>query len=69
MRKNYGYSYFYIGKSDSVFCFSIKPPNIPKNNEHLSQFSDKSDEKVVREKIYLVKLEFYNSDRKMKSII
>ena len=38
-------------------------------NKHFCQFSDKSDEKVVREKTYLLKLEFYNTDRKMKSII
>ena len=35
----------------------------------MSQFFDKSDEKVVREKIYLLKLELYNTDRKMKNII
>ena len=33
------------------------------------QFSGKGDEKVVHEKTYLLKLEFYNTDRKMKSII
>ena len=30
---------------------------------------DKSDEKVVYEKTYQLKLKFYNTDRKMKSII
>ena len=35
----------------------------------MSQFSDKRDEKVVRENTYLLKLEIYNIDRKMKSII
>ena len=38
-------------------------------NEHLRLFSDKSGERMVREKTYRLKLEFYNTDRKMKSII
>ena len=38
-------------------------------NGHFSQFLDKSDEKIIREKIYLLKLEFYNTHRKMKTII
>ena len=38
-------------------------------NKHLSQFSDKSGEKVVHDKIYMLKFEFYNTDRKMKSTI
>ena len=53
MHKNYRNSYFYNGKSDSVFRFPVKPPNVKKKQsqtEHLSQFSDKRDEKVVREK-------------------
>ena len=33
-------------------------------NEHLLQFSDKSDENVVCKKTYSLKLEFYNTDRK-----
>ena len=70
--KNYGYSYFYNDKSDSVFRFSVKSPNIRKKrsqNEPFRQFSDKINEKVEREKTYLLKLEFYNTDRKMKSTI
>ena len=35
----------------------------------MNQFLDESDEKVVREKTYCLKLEFYNTDRKMKNII
>ena len=35
----------------------------------MSQFWDKSDEREVREKNYLLKLELYNIDGKMKSII
>ena len=72
MHKNYRYSYFCNGKSDSVFRFSVKPLNIRKKqnlNEYFSQFSDKSDVKVVHEKTYLLKPEFYNTDSKMKSII
>ena len=71
MRKNYRYSYFYNRKSDSVFRFSVKPPYIRKNsqNAHLGQFSNKRDEKVVCKKTYLLKLEFYNTERKMKNII
>ena len=61
MHKNYRHSYFYNGKSDIVFCFFfLKSPNIRKKqsqNGHLSQFSDKSDEKVVREKTYRLKLD------------
>ena len=34
----------------------------------MSQFSDKSDVKEAREKTYRLKLEFYNTDRKMKNI-
>ena len=34
----------------------------------MSQFSDKSDEKMASEKTYWLKLEFYNTDRKMKNI-
>ena len=47
MLKIYRYSYFYNGKSDSVFRFSLKPKNIKKKNqnEYLSQFSDKRDGK------------------------
>ena len=33
----------------------------------MRQFSDKRDEKVARHKIYQLKLEFYNTDRKMKN--
>ena len=67
-----------------VFSFG-KPPNIQKKgvkmstwvnfrikgsqNEYLGQFLDKSDEKVVHETTYLLKLKSYNTDRKMKSII
>ena len=35
----------------------------------LRQFSDESDEKVVRKKAYRLKLEFYNTDRQLKNII
>ena len=35
----------------------------------LEKFSDKSDEKVIHEKIYLLKFEFYDTGRKMKSTI
>ena len=38
-------------------------------NEHLSQISDKSNEKVAHEKTYWLKLEFCYTDRKMKNII
>ena len=53
------------------FVFLLNRPNLKKHsqNEHLNQFSDKSDEKVAREETYLLKLKFYNTDRKMKSIV
>ena len=35
----------------------------------MNQFSDKRDEKVVREKLCRLKLKIYNTDRKMRSII
>ena len=38
-------------------------------DDHLRQFSDNYDEKVAREKTYLLKLKFDNTDRKMKRII
>ena len=37
-------------------------------NEHLSQFSDKSGEKLIREETYLLKLEFYKTNKKIKCI-
>ena len=54
--------------------FSVKQPNIKKNNnqnEHLIQYSNKKSEKLAREKTYWLKLEFYNTDREnnMKKII
>ena len=52
--------------------FSVKQPNIKKNNnqnEHLIQYSNKKSEKLAREKTYWLKLEFYNTDRKVKNII
>ena len=73
MHNYYRYSYFYNGNSNNVFHFFVKTPNIKKKkqsqNEHLSQFLDKSDKKVVHEKTHLLKLKFYNADRKMKIII
>ena len=33
-------------------------------NKHFCQFSDKSDEKEVREKAYVPKLEFCNTEKK-----
>ena len=62
---------FIMENRTMFFAFLLNRPNIRKKqsqNEHLSQFSDKSDE-IVREKTYLLKLEFYNTDRKMKSTI
>ena len=59
-------------KNQAVFFVFLLNRTMLENqsqNEHLCQFSDKRDEKVVREKTYLLKLEFYNTDRKMKSII
>ena len=38
-------------------------------NKHFCQFSDKSDEKVAPKKTYRFKLEFYNTDRKIKNVI
>ena len=46
---------------------SILKKKEQRQNEHLSQFSYESDEKVVHEEPQLLKLEFYNNDRKMKS--
>ena len=64
------YSFFYNRKFNRVFCFffSVKQPNICENKVKWSfeQFSNKSDEKMVREKICCLKLEFYNGDRKNK---
>ena len=56
----------------TVFFFLLL--NIPifqkiESKKHSSQFSDKSDEKMAFEKTYWLKLEFYNTDRKMKNII
>ena len=65
MHKNSRYSYFYNVKSDSVLLLFEKQSQ----NEHLSQISDKRDEKVVHEKTYLMELEFYNTDGKIKNII
>ena len=67
MHTIYVYSFVYNGKSNSICYFSVKPPNIRENRvkmEHLSQFSDKNDEKVAHEKACLLKLEFYNTDWK-----
>ena len=36
---------------------------------HFRQFLGKSDKKVTRDKTYVLKLEFYGTDRKMKIII
>ena len=72
MHKKDTYSYLYGGKSNRIFRFSVKPPNIQEKqspNEHLSPFSDKNDEKMPREKTYWLELQFYNTDRKMKNII
>ena len=73
MHKKDRYSYLYNGKSDSVLHFSVKFSHEFSHefshhfqNEHLSPFSDKRDEKVVRGKTYRLKLEFYNTERKMK---
>ena len=72
MHKIYRYSYFYDGESNCVCLFPVELPNSPENrvkNEQMNQFSDESAEKVACEKSYLLKLEFYNTDRKMKKII
>ena len=64
--------FFYNEKSDSVFRFSLKQPNIRKYCIKMNawvNFRKKRDEKVVREKKYLLKLEFFNTVRKMKNII
>ena len=53
----------------SFFCKTAQYLKKQSQNEHLCQFSDKRDEKVVHDKIYLLKFEFYNTDRKMKSTI
>ena len=71
MHKNYRYSYFYKGKSDSVFRFSFKLPNTRKDKMKLSIwviFRIKVMKKWY-EKIYLLKLKFFKTERKMKSII
>ena len=53
--------------------FSAKPLNIREKkkdqNDLLSQFSGKSDEKVAPENFYPLKLEFYNIDRRTKKDI
>ena len=72
MHKNYRYSYFYHRKSDNVFRFSVKLSNFRKNRIKVrisGNFLIKEIEKVIREKTYLLKLELYNTDRKMKSTI
>ena len=43
-------------------------PRKQSQNEQLSQFSDKRDDKEACEKICRLKLEFYNIDRKKKNI-
>ena len=53
-----------------VFLLNIPPYSRKQSqNEHLSLFSDKCDEKEACEKTYPMKLEFYNNDGKMKNII
>ena len=72
MHKNFRYSYFYNGRLDSNFRFSVKQPNIRKNRVKISTwvtFRIMRDKKVKREKRHLLKLEFYNANRKMKGII
>ena len=53
------------------FIFLSNHPIFEKQsqNESLESIFGKSDEKMVHEKTYLLKLEFYNTDRKMKSTI
>ena len=67
MHKIFRYSYFYNEKLNRIYNFAVKLPSIRENskNELMSQFSDKSDEKVAREKTYRLILEFYHTDRKM----
>ena len=70
MHKIYVYSYFYNGISDSVFRFLLNRSIFEKTiKKHSSQFSDKREEKVIRENTFLLKLDFCNADRKMKNII
>ena len=64
------YRYSHNGKLNSVFLLNWRQYSRKQSqNACLSQFLDKSDEKVADEKTYQLKLEFDNAGRKMKSAI
>ena len=77
MNKIYIYSYFLEWKIEERSSFPFKifhPPHTifeekKFRNEHLIQILDKNDENVTRGKTFRLKLEFYNTETKMKNVI
>ena len=67
------YSYFYIGKSNNVYSFPVKPLNIRENRVNLSIsviFRIKDIKKYhARETNYRLNLEFCNADKKTKNVL
>ena len=72
MLRIYRYFYFYNRKSNSVSWFSVKQLNIRENRVKIiiwNNFRTKVMKKWHARKIYQLKLEFYNTDGKMKNLI
>ena len=71
MIKNIDNLIFILENRTVFFVFLLKRPIFEKTESKWAResISDKSNEKAVREKTYLLKLEFYNTDRKMQNTI
>ena len=64
--------FFYNRKLNHAFLVSIKLQNFREQrhqNDHLNQFSNKTNKKGTREKAHRLKLESYYIYRKMESLI
>ena len=63
--------HFIMENRAALFVFSVKQPNLRENRVKISHFVNfvlKIMKKMAQEKIYLLKPDFYNTDRKMKNI-
>ena len=61
-----------LSESNDLIHFSIEPRNCQgqwRRHEYLDRFSDKTNEKVTREKAYRLKLESHYINRKMENVI
>ena len=67
VQENWMHDYWNENTSNDIFHFSVSAIELMFQSIDflMHQFLDKSDEKMVREKTYWLKLEFYNADKKI----